>query len=112
MFYCPNCHESIADDNAQSCPHCGSDAETGWKPDVDYHSLELPEDEDFDLESSVYRNGGSDRLRALAGPVLMGVSLALFVVVGYQHYRLGVVLPAVFLAAMAVVCLRILAKSR
>ena len=31
---------------AESCPHCGSDFETGWNPDADYYSLELPSEEE------------------------------------------------------------------
>lgn len=46
MFHCPHCGEPVADDNAQMCPHCGSDDETGWRGDVDYHSLEIPEEWD------------------------------------------------------------------
>ena len=47
MFICPNCGEEIYNDSARVCPHCGSDHETGWNPDADYLSVELPEDEDI-----------------------------------------------------------------
>ena len=45
MFNCPVCGEPVRDD-AQACPSCGSDDETGWDPDADDLSVELPEDED------------------------------------------------------------------
>ena len=111
MFYCPNCHRAVPNVDAQSCPHCGSDAETGWKPDAEYDSIELPEDDDYDLESTVYRHAGVDRTRLLAGPVLMLVVLVLLGVGGYQHYRLGVVLPAAFIVIMAYLGLRVLSRS-
>ena len=41
---CPYCGELI-DAEATFCKHCGNDAETGWNPDADYESLELPEEE-------------------------------------------------------------------
>ena len=43
MFPCPNCGEPVAD-NAVACRECGSDADTGWREDPDYYSIELPED--------------------------------------------------------------------
>ena len=45
MFICPHCGEPIPDD-AQVCPFCGSDDETGWNPDAEYLSVELPEEEE------------------------------------------------------------------
>jgi len=45
MFICPNCGEPVPDD-ASVCPHCGSDEETGWNPEADYLSVELPEDDE------------------------------------------------------------------
>lgn len=42
MDACPHCGETLAR-NARFCRHCGSDEETGWSPDVEYHSVELPE---------------------------------------------------------------------
>ena len=43
MFPCPHCGEPLADD-AVACRECGSDADTGWSDDIDYQSVELPED--------------------------------------------------------------------
>ena len=42
MFICPNCGEPVRDD-ARACPHCGSDDETGWNPDADYLSVDIPD---------------------------------------------------------------------
>lgn len=44
MDICPHCGESVPD-RAQACPYCGSDFETGWNPDADHLSVELPEDD-------------------------------------------------------------------
>jgi hypothetical protein len=49
MNECPHCGESL-DREAQSCPYCGSDFETGWNPDADYLSVDLPDDDDFPAE--------------------------------------------------------------
>lgn len=52
MVPCPHCGEPLPE-NATFCRYCGSDAETGWDEDVDYHSVELPEREwDEEAESS------------------------------------------------------------
>ena len=45
MIDCPHCGEGVPED-AVACPHCGSDFETGWNPEADYYSIELPEDDD------------------------------------------------------------------
>lgn len=45
MIPCPHCGEPISE-RATSCRHCGSDAETGWHEDVDYYSVDLPEDDE------------------------------------------------------------------
>ncbi len=42
MNVCPHCGNELPS-NASCCRACGSDAETGWNPDIDYHSVELPE---------------------------------------------------------------------
>ena len=43
MEVCPHCGEELKP-GALSCRSCGSDAATGWKEDLDYYSVELPED--------------------------------------------------------------------
>ena len=44
MDLCPHCGEPLVE-FASVCPHCGSDWETGWSPDADLYSFELPDDE-------------------------------------------------------------------
>ena len=39
---CPHCHSEIKDD-ATFCPHCGSDADTGWKEGAEFTDLETPD---------------------------------------------------------------------
>ena len=39
---CPHCHSEIKD-NATFCPHCGSDADTGWKEGAEFTDLETPD---------------------------------------------------------------------
>ena len=42
--HCPHCDAPLKP-NAVACRECGSDIETGWSSDIDYHSIELPEDD-------------------------------------------------------------------
>ncbi len=42
--YCPHCGASLPP-RAVACRECGSDFETGWSDEIDYYSVELPEDE-------------------------------------------------------------------
>lgn len=43
-FSCPHCGATVRD-GALACPDCGSDASTGWSPDADVESVDLPETE-------------------------------------------------------------------
>ena len=103
---CPFCGEPIEAD-AQSCPHCGSDAETGWKGDLDYWSTEVPEEDEEPAEP------GPEERRAetakLAGPALVISAWILFVAVGLGHFRPPglVVVPALYLAAVIVLISRL-----
>ena len=58
MFICPICGEPV-DDDARACPHCGSDDETGWNPDADYLSVELPEEERENGSEEAAAGGGN-----------------------------------------------------
>jgi len=46
---CANCGDTFPAGRA-ACPHCGSDAQTGWKAgdEVDYQSLDVPDQFDED----------------------------------------------------------------
>ncbi len=96
---CPFCGEPI-DLDATFCQHCGSDAETGWNPDSEYESVELPEEEAEEAPSAAARRHSQVALRNLLGPALVVGSWFTFVVVASSHYRPpGLVLvPAAYLA--------------
>ncbi len=112
MFDCPNCGEPVEDD-ATFCPHCGSDAETGWKPDVDYYSLELPGEDETDEEPPAYPDETTLRVRNLLGPGALVLCFVLFVSVGYRRYELWMLLPAALLVvAMTLVFLKTHGKAR
>ena len=94
MSECPHCGEPL-DDDAEICRHCGSDAETGWNPDTDYYSVDLPE-EDYDRPEPP--EGQPARARgSWVGPTLVFLALVGFLGAGYLTYSWGVVLPLLFL---------------
>lgn len=41
---CPHCGSPLSP-RAVACRECGSDIETGWSDEIDYYSVELPEDD-------------------------------------------------------------------
>ena len=55
---CPNCGAQVPR-NAQACPECGSDEQTGWSEDAHIGSLDIP-DEDFNYEDYVKREFGGE----------------------------------------------------
>ncbi len=71
-FPCAHCGELIPED-ATLCRHCGSDMETGWNPEVDYHSIELPDPPDTDtaMESHYETPAQTARNRRIAITVMM-----------------------------------------
>ena len=73
MEVCPNCGEPLPQ-NAVACRACGSDAETGWRDDVDYYSIEIPEEDDDEVRASLSRRPG--------WPVKVAVALLVIVVFG------------------------------
>jgi hypothetical protein len=83
-FACPHCGEDVAV-GALACPGCGSDADSGWSRDAEAWSGDLPaghgEDEDFDYEEALRREGlsgdGRPSSEALARRRLALVCLAL-----------------------------------
>lgn len=48
-FVCPHCGEELPGD-AQFCPACGSDADTGWSDMAEYAGLDLPDEEEEQYE--------------------------------------------------------------
>ena len=54
---CPVCGEDVPS-GALACPECGADHNSGWRKDVEYDALDLP-DEDFDYDEFVRREFGS-----------------------------------------------------
>ena len=108
---CPHCDKPI-DEDATFCPHCGSDSETGWKPDTDYYSVELPEDEDEHEEERPPR--ALFRLRFWAGPALVALALAFFVVYGLSRFQPAflVLIPAVYVALTIAALAKLAPKSR
>ena len=112
MFDCPNCGEPVKNESS-FCPHCGSDAETGWKPDVDYYSIELPEDDDYEMENPPTTSDDSfNRFRNILGLLTVLLCYILFVIAGYKQYGHGIIPAAVFLMIMTLVFLGRLGKSQ
>jgi len=103
---CPHCGEPV-EEGATFCRHCGSDAETGWNPDAEYESIELPEDEPEEAPEAT-REEIKARLRELLGPAMVASAWVFFVIYGYSRLqpRLLVLIPAAYLALAAAIVLR------
>lgn len=68
---CPHCGSPLAP-RAVACRECGSDLETGWNRDVDYLSVELPEDDIPNAERGpVFRTVGILCIAALLGGAIV-----------------------------------------
>ena len=104
MDICPNCGEPIEED-AQACPHCGSDDETGWNPDVEYYSLELPEDDDYGLGGPGDPGAGDGDRVGWTDFALLGLSMVLATVAGWSTYGWTGLVPTLFLCLCALVYL-------
>lgn len=107
MDECPHCGEPI-EDEAVRCPHCGSDTETGWNPEKDSYSFELPDD---DLETE---EDGSTRSGSLRWPVVTAAVIVALSTVGFFWSFSGVRGRTALYAllAVAVVALGIWAAPR
>lgn len=84
MDECPHCGEPI-DEDAQSCRHCGSDHESGWKPFADEESVELPEDDDSSLDFEPEQSSPTWETVA-TGSVIVAAAVA-FLIVSWLAYR-------------------------
>jgi predicted nucleic acid-binding Zn ribbon protein len=58
---CPNCGAEVPS-NAQACPACGSDEQTGWSDRACADNLGLP-DEEFDYDEFIEREFGKERVK-------------------------------------------------
>ena len=109
MDECPHCGEPIEED-AESCQHCGSDFETGWKPDTDYYALELPDD-DLDAVDFPQANRGSPWEAAL-GWSLVITAFGVFVAAGWTEHQTAVMPFALALLACLALFHRMLAPRK
>ena len=57
--YCSNCGAAVSGD-ANACPECGADEDSGWSEDAYAQSLGIPED-DFDYDEFVEREFGGEK---------------------------------------------------
>ncbi len=61
MATCSFCGEDYPD-GREACPHCGSDAETGWKAEKPHEGIDLPEKmEEEDYQDLLREEGLLDR---------------------------------------------------
>ena len=91
-FICPNCGEPL-DEDARVCPFCGSDDETGWRPDADDFAFELPDDDDPfgpEITEPVHP-------RSWPGVLLVAFALAVFGAAAWSAYGWGALPPLLFL---------------
>jgi len=58
---CPNCGAHVPR-NAQACPECGADEQTGWSDSACADNLGIP-DENFDYDKFVREEFGSERVK-------------------------------------------------
>ena len=82
---CPHCGELIRED-ATSCRHCGSDHETGWNAEIDYHSVEIPDHLPDDIDGEPRKPLGSRR------GLVAGI-LALWILLGFSTLMLIALIP-------------------
>jgi hypothetical protein len=113
MDLCPHCGEPLEED-ATACPHCGSDYETGWNPEAEYYSVELPElDEEDESPEEAPRAGGPVRSRLTAskisghghhigGGIVLVTAFLFFVAASYSAYSWWFFLPSTVLFACTI----------
>jgi hypothetical protein len=108
MDECPFCGEPI-EPEAEFCRHCGSDAETGWNPDADYESLELPEDDEEEPAPPPART----QVPLILGPAAVVAAWLAFVLVASSRFDPPglVFLPAIYLAACILIQSRLAPKA-
>ncbi|HVR75672.1 MAG TPA: zinc ribbon domain-containing protein [Planctomycetota bacterium] len=110
MEECPHCGEPI-EEYAESCAHCGSDFETGWKPDVDYFSVDLPEDESS-VSQAYLQHAPRITWDGIVSWFLVFASAMLFLWAGAKLYQAVFLLFVVPLAACFLIFHRILTAGK
>ncbi len=55
-FSCPNCGEEVPA-GAKACPGCGADENTGWSENAAYDGVDLPDENEFDYQKFLEREG-------------------------------------------------------
>ncbi len=102
FFICPQCGEPVSE-SARSCPHCGSDEETGWNPYAEEDSIELPDDEPEDAP-------GTPRPGATNAFIVLLLCIALLGVIALYGFAAlgasGVLFGALIVVAVVVHCMR------
>ncbi len=75
-FNCPNCGDEVPVEKP-ACPHCGSDAETGWNEDTMYDNVGLPEEEIYPTDG---KPGKSTFVLKIIAWIILGVFLYIFAI--------------------------------
>lgn len=85
MDFCPHCGEPL-EEYAAACPHCGSDWETGWSPDADLYSFELPDDEADEFDRSALPHSSTSGFEDFVWTVCVVVAAVVFVWASYRVF--------------------------
>jgi uncharacterized membrane protein YvbJ len=75
-FLCPNCGSEVPA-NAKACPECGSDEKTGWSEETSYDEADIPNDEDFDYDELLEKEGLQPRRYSRRVVVLVALTVIL-----------------------------------
>jgi len=80
---CAHCGAMVSAD-ANACPECGSDENTGWSEDADKWTADIPtgyaQYDEFDYESFINREFPRERNRVLGIPIWALILLLLFMI--------------------------------
>ena len=75
-FTCPVCGE-VVDADALACPGCGADEQTGWSEQAEYDGLDLPGQQNDELDAARSSSGLIMTLIVLLLVGLMFLSLVM-----------------------------------
>lgn len=76
---CPNCGEPVPT-GAMACPHCGSDARTGWNEDTYLDGVDLPGEALGEYERTTEREHGDGLPRGAKGWLALALAVLLALV--------------------------------